>query len=223
MTVAALPDTAFVQLQSSSPPLQVRALRGVGAPQITGGYAIWEKVARPHRKALTRYQGRDPFQMTLPLLLEGFDGNVSVEPEIRALEMMALPPTAGSDPPTVTVAGAVPHPELDWVIGGSDPPLEWDASPIWSPNGYRIRQAVTVHLLEHVGDDSNDTATVSAVGSSAAGTSAAGVYVVNDGDTLQSIAALRLGSASRWHEIADLNDIRDPRRLTVGQRLLMPR
>lgn len=50
----------------------------------------------------------------------------------------------------------------------------------------------------------------------------AGVYVVHKGDTLVTIAAHQLGNFNRWHELARLNAIRDPRRLTVGQTLRLP-
>jgi nucleoid-associated protein YgaU len=47
-------------------------------------------------------------------------------------------------------------------------------------------------------------------------------YTVKRGDTLSSIAADQLGDYRRWTEIADLNDIRDPRRVKVGQTLRLP-
>ncbi len=49
-------------------------------------------------------------------------------------------------------------------------------------------------------------------------------HTVKSGDTLGSIAADKLGSASRWSEIFDLNrdDIADPDMLTVGVELRLP-
>jgi nucleoid-associated protein YgaU len=46
--------------------------------------------------------------------------------------------------------------------------------------------------------------------------------VVAQGDSLTSIAARDLGDYSRWPEIAALNGIRDPDRLTVGQTVRLP-
>lgn len=46
--------------------------------------------------------------------------------------------------------------------------------------------------------------------------------VAFDGDDLMSVAARELGDARRWREIADLNGIRDPRAVTVGQVLRLP-
>jgi LysM repeat protein len=48
-------------------------------------------------------------------------------------------------------------------------------------------------------------------------------YVVQPGDTLRLIASRRLGSASRWTEIAALNRLADPQSIYVGQKLLLPR
>jgi nucleoid-associated protein YgaU len=47
-------------------------------------------------------------------------------------------------------------------------------------------------------------------------------YTVHKGDTLSKIAAAQLGKASRWTEIASLNNIRDPNRINVGQVLNLP-
>ena len=47
-------------------------------------------------------------------------------------------------------------------------------------------------------------------------------YVVQPKDTLASIAAKRLGDASRWREIARLNNLEGSSRLLVGQRLKLP-
>jgi hypothetical protein len=47
-------------------------------------------------------------------------------------------------------------------------------------------------------------------------------YIVQSGDTLSGIAAARLGQASRWIEIADINRLQNPNRLFIGQILRLP-
>lgn len=47
-------------------------------------------------------------------------------------------------------------------------------------------------------------------------------YKVQRGDTLSGIAAKQLHNAGRWHEIANLNGIRDPRSLQIGRNLRLP-
>lgn len=58
-------------------------------------------------------------------------------------------------------------------------------------------------------------------GSRSAGLRASSVTAY-DGEDLMSIAANELGDAGRWREIAELNDIRDPRSIAVGQVLRLP-
>ena len=48
-------------------------------------------------------------------------------------------------------------------------------------------------------------------------------YVVTQGETLSSIAAAVYKNARLWRPIALRNGVVDPRRLVVGQRLLIPR
>lgn len=47
-------------------------------------------------------------------------------------------------------------------------------------------------------------------------------YTVVSGDNLQKIAARLLGKASRWTQIRDLNQLRDPNRIRPGQILKIP-
>jgi nucleoid-associated protein YgaU len=46
--------------------------------------------------------------------------------------------------------------------------------------------------------------------------------VVGGGDDLLSIAAKELGDANRWVEIAQLNNIRDPRSVVLAQEIRLP-
>lgn len=47
-------------------------------------------------------------------------------------------------------------------------------------------------------------------------------YVVQEGDTLASIAEEKLGSRDQWQEIARANNIENPEDLQVGKRLKIP-
>lgn len=47
-------------------------------------------------------------------------------------------------------------------------------------------------------------------------------YIVKRGDTLRKIAKARLGDAGLYLRIAEFNGLRDPNRLSVGQRLEIP-
>jgi nucleoid-associated protein YgaU len=56
----------------------------------------------------------------------------------------------------------------------------------------------------------------------ASGPEEAEEYVVEEGDTLTSIAERLLGSQEEWKRIAEANGIEDPEGLQVGQRLQIP-
>jgi nucleoid-associated protein YgaU len=49
-----------------------------------------------------------------------------------------------------------------------------------------------------------------------------GTYVVEQGDTLATIAENQMGSAKEWKVLARANDIDDPKTLRVGQKLKIP-
>lgn len=150
-------------------------LAGEGAPTVTGGWPKVAKVPRFQRVAITVPEGYEPIEMTVPVL---FDAVVKtkdrehVEAEILVLEWMAgrTPNPAGGEikgePPYVEVyttdaAGrqtnlvpkpyqTVPGRSQQWYITD----LAFDANPIRSFGGERIRQAVTVTLLEIVSSPS---------------------------------------------------------------------
>lgn len=61
-------------------------------------------------------------------------------------------------------------------------------------------------------------------GAKSAGQPAAGAtYEVREADSLWKIAARQLGDGERWREIAQLNPTIDPDRLSVGQKLVLPK
>lgn len=51
---------------------------------------------------------------------------------------------------------------------------------------------------------------------------AIGSHIVKEGETLSAIAKARLGSATRWKEIAALNPTLDPNKLAIDVRLAIP-
>ena len=50
----------------------------------------------------------------------------------------------------------------------------------------------------------------------------AGIYTIQNGDTLIAIAAHFYGDASQWSVIAEANPTADPMRLRVGQKIKLP-
>jgi len=204
------------------------------------GTMAWTVIDRPRRKSFTEFTGVQLIQMDLPLMLDGADHDISIEPLCAALDSWRYPAPATGQPPVLTVTGPVPQPwgNPNWVIQT----CAW-AEAIRRRDGQRIQQTVTLTLLEY------ETTTVGINSPAAAaqerqaepapyvvGVSGPALphpppppppgghrlYVVHGGDVLAAIAARELGDFRRWIEIATLNDIRDPRAIRIGDVLLLP-
>lgn len=129
------------------PGLEVKALLGADPPTPTGGYGGWDIVGRPRRVGLTQWNGRQPIQMDVSILFDGFKNDESVEYECVRLERMALPFI--NEPPVVRLFGSsIPHNDLDWVINN----IAWGSS-IKLKNGDRIRQEATISLISYQSAD----------------------------------------------------------------------
>lgn len=150
----------------------VEVLAGEAAPTPSAGYAKWAHIPRPQRKALTILEGYEPMTFTVPVLFDAVRINglqEDCENQIQWLEWMGgrgikyrQPFEAGvGKPPLVVVYAAnrsdhaVPlipapfqTPNIKWFVDD----LTFDDHPLRSPGGARIRQAVTVKLVEYVQD-----------------------------------------------------------------------
>lgn len=200
--------------------LSVIGLLGETPARITDGVGGWEVVERPRRAALTHYKGRSPFQMQINLMFDGWLNEESQELKLKKLTWMGLPPKKGKDPDPVRLYGALPFPSGgDWIINDLDygnnviwAAVEQDKPPV------RLRQDVTVTLLEHISADRVELLR-SNIGLKPAHPA---VYTVKKGDTLKSLAAKFYGDYKLWHKIAKANNIRDPSKVKVGQVLRIP-
>lgn len=204
----------------------IRCEIGDGIPVLSGDGG-WTTVKRPRRKSLTEWDGYDPIVLTLPVLFDRFREGGSVEYEVERLRrMMRVPQGPRREPAVVQVVSpAVPLPDLRYVIQSMVPTVE-----LRRRDGARTRAAFDMTLIEYVAADvlvavkkPTPAATVAAKPPApGAPPKAARTYTVKRGDTLGSIAARLLGKSSRYKEIAALNGIRDPNRISVGQVLKLP-
>lgn len=206
-----------LKFSTTNPELAVRVLRGEGPPTIQGGYGGWEEQARPRKVSITKWVGRSPLKLILPIVLDDLEDRGDVEHECQVLELMAFPVPPSGEPPVVHIEGAVPHREADWVITD----IEWgDAIYAKSMEIKRIRQFASVNFISRVKADrikANKNA------KDKGGKSGYRIYIVKRGDTLRKIAAKQLHDSARWKEIAKINKIRDPKSIYPGQRLKIPR
>lgn len=188
-----------------------------------GGVGGWAKIGRPRRKAITTWDGEDGFELSVPVIFDGLVENQSVERQIARLERLAQRGEGDRHPPVLTLRGPVPHTGLEWVIN--------DIS--WGPldrrgDGQRIRQHATIVFWEYVDPDLTVQRRQKSPAKDAQERNkdkggSPRTYAVKKGDTLSSIAARKLGNANRWRDIADLNNIRDPRNIKIGQVIRLPR
>lgn len=188
----------------------------------------WAAVTRPKRKAGTRWEGQNPYGLIIPCVFDGFRDDRSVEPEIEFLRRMWRVPTPQTgEPPVVQISGPVPLTQLRWVIQNID-----DGATEYRGDGLRTRQFFTLDLMEYVPLDvlieSRPASPAQAAVQRATTATATPTpqtqrtYTVKSGDTLSKIAARELGNANRWGEIASLNGLRDPNRISAGQQLRLP-
>jgi len=196
-------------------------LLGDGPPQRTDGYQGWTEVQRSRQDAGIEWAGSTTGRrLVVPVLFDGWKANRSVEAACLKLERMTEPvrwPGGIVQPPTVRVAGAVPHVDWTFVIGD----LAWGPALRDERTHSRLRQGVTVTFLRYAPFD-----LVAANGSAAKAREKIKphkkTYRVKQGDDLSKIAARVLGHGNLWREIAARNGIRDPKAIHAGEILKLP-
>lgn len=222
------PQVVFKQVRPKGQRLVAQLGDGFVVPEADSG---WQVVARPKRKAFTTWDGHAPVTMTIPILFDGFRENRSVEQDINTLYgMMRKINQRVDEPPVVRLSGPIPYSRFQWVITSISPGEEIRRKK----DGRRVRSFMEVTVLEYVPADVATTAKASPAKAARdrknrkgdkgdEGRSPSGrTYRVKSGDTLAKIAVRFLGSAGEWRKIAKMNNIRDPKRLKVGQVLRIP-
>jgi hypothetical protein len=238
-------QVGWVQISSSDPPLRVTARLSEEQPKVESGYGGWEEVARPRRPPITTFKSVPALRLTLPILFDQWATGRSVEKQISDLTMMARATGSDGEPPAVRISatgGSIPYQARRWVITD----LTFGDALV-NDHGNRVRQQVTVGLMEYVEElyvtqrsAANRQRAKAAQTKTKAGAAAKRVTVANrparaakpkvvvgggllgTGETLVRIAAMELGDATRWVEIAELNGLRDPRAMTPGVVIRLP-
>lgn len=155
--MTATPALGWVRIRSVDPPLTITARLSADRPNIDQGHGGgWTEVARPRRSTLSIWNGQPAYRMSLPILLDRFRDQLSVEREIAWLVRLASPSAADGQPARVRITAkgaAVPGQSRTWVIDG----LTWGDAAM-TKNGNRSRQQVTLSLLEYIADVRVDSA-----------------------------------------------------------------
>jgi hypothetical protein len=228
--------TGYIVFASWDPHYEFECLLGDGSGNVTAGFGGWEKIKRDRRYSLTEWDGRDGMDIPIPIIFENWRVGESLESDIKQLEMMAgLGNKGGGEPPLMTFnsGGVIAHdyhdaPSHDWVISnvefGDCVKNDW---------GNRVRQIATVTVTQYIDDDvlsrlsPADRRKDKNKGKIKKGTERSGGkkkrYVVKfTHQSLVAIAKETLGDGKRWHEIAKLNGIRDPKATKKKQVLRIP-
>jgi LysM domain len=194
----------------------------------SGGVGGWDEIPHPKRPASTEWNGQPLRSLDIPVLFDGWRTKIDVEEPCRILEAWGRIPPGAREPAILQVVYGSYTP-LRWVVNG----LAW-GDELRNHRGRRVRANVTVTLLEHrdaiVALTPVQRATPAPSRASSPGKPSSGAavrpsgktYIVRSGDNLSKIAQSQLGKASRWPEIARLNGLRDPDKVTAGQRLRLP-
>jgi nucleoid-associated protein YgaU len=253
MATLAPPPVGYVRVSTTDPPMRVLARLWSDPVAPEAGYGGWVEVTRPRKSPLTTWQASPGLRLQLPILLDAWAAQTSVEKQIADVELMGRPVASNGSPPIVKVqarGGHVPYQSKKWVV---DTLAFGDA--LMNTAGDRTRQQITLHLLEYVEDvylaeqsAANRERAKAASAQSSPGASkkrapskggsagktgsksvaqfASGpllpTYPFGAGESLVRVAARELGDATRWPELADLNNLRDPRAVPFGQVIRLP-
>ena len=149
------------------------ALLGPEGARMTEGGGGWDVVPVRRSVGITEWAGRPNYAMSLDLLFDGwmqhpirpslpasFIGRPWLPPgrpeyspgvglwlegAIKNLEALSVPGRDMTTPPSLRIYGAIAHPDVRWVIQN----LEWGDSIRDIVTGRRMRQQVTVSLIEY--------------------------------------------------------------------------
>lgn len=193
---------------------------GPNQPTITDGVGGWSEVTRPRKPGGVEWLGTAPVKATVELLLDAFAGGGTIVNALNSARVMA-PLDPSTEPPVVYVYGVAVIPSTVPFVVSSLDLSDWQLRK----DGQPARVTATFGLLEHrVGDVVTRTSPAkrSSSRNGTGGRGKARTYTMRKGDTLGSVAAKLLGSASKWTVLRDLNHLRDPNHVKVGFVLKLP-
>ena len=175
---------------------EVTVQNGEASPVLFDGAVTWDTVARPKRVAVTRFAGRNPLRQDIAILFDGLLDRTSQEGKIEKLYRMSTQPSV------VHVSGHALRTDLDWVFNGT---MDWDDTDvIWDTLGkerVRLRQAVTVHLIEYVPDTVIETPAAPKVTKN----KPKHHVPASKGMTLKAITIMEYGDPDKWRIIKNAN------------------
>lgn len=219
-----------VRIISKDPDIDITVDMGNGPATLVGGLGGWEVIQRVNDLSATVWNGQEPLMQDIPVLLDGWEKERSVERELNTLFKLSrdFDNKDREAPPVFKVFGPIHYEGKNWVLpeGGIELNTE-DA--IRLQDGTLVRQPLTLHLLEYVKPEvirrrrkpKKHGKLKGGVRDVNPKTKGGGRPVTKDGDTLQKVAARHLGDWKRWPELARTSGIKDPFEPLAGGRDLL--
>jgi nucleoid-associated protein YgaU len=205
----------LLRLTCTDPKVDISVQMGDGPATPTAGVSSWEIIDRVEGKSITDRASVQPFSQDVPVLLDGYAKDNSVQRQLD--ELLSL---GGEDPGVFRAYGPIHRPGIHYIYGG-EPDF---GEVIRDDDGTLLRQRLTLKLTEFVRPDVLGKKKRKKPGERGLlGQAQALTYTVKAGDTVARIAHKLWGNWKRWREIADLNGIRDPyAKLQPGRVLKLP-
>jgi hypothetical protein len=143
------PDLWVIPVTAGGAPLGFGLVGNGKLAQYSSGAQIWTAVDRPKRKPLLEFTADQLWQLDLSLILDGSDTDTSVEAACTQVGRWIKPDPATGEPPILSVQGPIDQQGVSrWVaftVGFSDA----EDSVIRRRDGARVRQDLTLTLIEY--------------------------------------------------------------------------
>jgi len=186
------------------------------------GNAKWNEQPRNRQKPELQYTGSDIRKLSLDLFFDSYERKEDVRKYTSKLAQLLIPSVDsgnGKRPPKI---------QISW--GDADPDASTALFPfvcvmetlkqqfiLFNNSGTPVRAKVTASFKEFRSTQEEQQR------NPPASSSPAQTYTVKEGDTLSSIAGQVWQDPSGWRRIASANEILNPRVLTPGQQLNIPK
>lgn len=199
-----------LRLVASRPAVDIQVPMGDGPATPTAGYAGWEEVQRIERRALTSFQGLPAFQQDVPIMLDGWSEDRSIERQLEEVEKL------GGNV-VFRAIGPIFHSGSKFVFGGEPEYGEM----LRASDESLLRVRMTLKLMKYVSPQLVGAKPKPKHGLSMG--TALEYTVHGDDDTLAKIAYAQYHDRSRAIVIGRLNNITDVhKKLKLGRKLKLP-
>lgn len=216
------------RIVAQDPPIDLTIPMGDGPAIITGGLGGWQTVPRQDDVSSTDWEGQEPLTQDVPLLLDGFPDDESMEREWNTVKKLGRDAVGDErKPPVFRVWGPIEYGDgKAWVLPDNgivpDP-----ASIIRRDDGELLRVEFTLSLLEYIRPDTIGRSKKKPKRGNPAKTGGTAFpgnsYTTRAGDSLVSIAKDIYGNWRRGADIGRLNGLHDVnRQLPAGKTLRLP-